>query len=89
MEGEEDQIVLPDLQRMRESHVRKILRDLKELGIRRFAMINYETLNGIPYEFVKVLKAFGYRMKDTLQVLKKVTADYPDEEYEAFLMKAA
>ncbi len=74
---------------MRESQARKILKDLKKLGIRRFAMMNYGTLNGIPYEFAKVLREFGYRMKDTVQVLKKVTAVYPNEEYDAlFLIRA-
>lgn len=86
--GEEDQIVLPDLQRMRESQARKILKDLKELGIKRFAIMNYGTLEGLSYEFTKVLSEFGYRMKDTVQVLKKVTADYPNEEYDAFLIRA-
>ncbi len=88
VEGGEDQIVLPDLQRKRPGQVRKILMDLKKLGIKRFAMMNYGTLNGMPYEFAKVLREFGYRMKDTVQVLKKVTADYPDEEYDAFLIRA-
>lgn len=88
VEGEEDQIVLPDLQRIRESQAKKVLKDLKELGIKRFAMMNYGTLNGIPYEFAKVLREFGYRMKDLVQVLKKVTKDYPDEEYDAFLIRA-
>lgn len=87
--GEEEQLVLPDLQRMRKSQMKKIVEDLKELGVKRFAMMNYSTLDGLPYEFAKTLRELGYRMKGTVQVLKKVTEDYPDEEYEAILMKAA
>lgn len=81
--------MLPDLQRMKESQVKKIIEDMKELRIKKFAMLNYGTLDGLPYEFMKTLRDFGYRMKGTVQVLKKVTEEYPEETYEAFLMKAA
>ena len=87
--GEEKQLVLPDLQRMRGSQVKKIIKDLKELGIKKFAMMNYGTLNGMPWEFMKALRELGYHLKGTVQVLKKVTEEYPEETYEAFLMKAA
>lgn len=51
--------------------------------------MNYGTLGGVYYEFAKVLRELGYHVKGTVQVLKKVTKDYPDEEYEVFLLKAA
>ena len=66
----------------------KIIEDLKELGIKKFAMMSYGILNGPPWEFMKALRELGYRMKGSAQLLKKVMEDYPEETYKAFLMRS-
>ncbi len=81
--SEEKQLLLPNLQRMRESQVKKIIEDIKELGVRRFAMMNYGTLDSLLWEFMQALRELGYRITGMVQVLKKVTEEtsLPNESY--------
>lgn len=87
--GEEEQLLLPDLQRIGEYKVRRILKTLKNLGVKRFAVMNYGTIDGIRWELIKIIREYGYDLGPKVQVMKKVTEDYPDELYDASLMEAA
>lgn len=71
---------------MRESQLREILRNLKEIGVKRFAIRNDEMLR-ITWEFLRTIREFGCDLCSKIQVLKKITKDYLDESYEAFVMR--